>query len=169
MPNTAGLAFQTPSTSESDVTVFSAGPGVCHIELTFATGFTYSTDVTFTQVSEDGCACPSLFAATSGPFTVNNPSDTCVDAGLDAQAFDPETGATKSSPPDYCERVHAILFGTAIGGDSCMVHAGVEYRTALDGLITSIKPTRSSRTTRVSARQRLMPGLRVVGYVELQR
>jgi hypothetical protein len=92
MPNTAGLAFQTP-TSGSDVAVFSAGAGVCHIELTFATGFTYSTDVTFTQVSEDGCACPSLFAAISGPFTVNNPSDTCVDAGLDAQAVYPETGA----------------------------------------------------------------------------
>jgi hypothetical protein len=86
VPNTAGLAFQTPSTSESDVTVFSAGPGVCHIALTFATGFVYAADVTFTPITQ-GCACPSLFAATSGPFAVHNPSNTCLDAGVDAQAF----------------------------------------------------------------------------------
>lgn len=75
----AGVSFTSPS------------PGVCHVELIFATGFTYSTDVTFTQTTvptPSGCPpCPitSLIVPTQGFFTVNNPSDTCVDAGLDRE------------------------------------------------------------------------------------
>jgi hypothetical protein len=65
------------------------GPGACHIELTFATGFSYSTDVTFALQSGGmcgACACGDYHAPTTGPFTVNNPSSTCValpDAGAD--------------------------------------------------------------------------------------
>jgi hypothetical protein len=60
----------------------SPSPGVCHIELIFATGFTYSTDVMFN--SQEG-ECASSNVPILGPFTVNNPSDTCValDAGGD--------------------------------------------------------------------------------------
>jgi hypothetical protein len=72
----AGVSFTSPS------------PGVCHVELIFATGFTYSTDVTFTQVTDSsppGCQqCPSFIAPTQGFTAVHNPSNTCVDAGLDA-------------------------------------------------------------------------------------
>ncbi len=55
-----------------------------HIVLTFATGFTYSADVTFT--THTSCGGCSYQAPTSGPFTVNNPADTCValpDAGAE--------------------------------------------------------------------------------------
>jgi hypothetical protein len=67
---------------DGTVSVSSPSPGVCHIELIFATGFTYSTDVMFN--SQEG-ECASSNVPILGPFTVNNPSDTCValDAGGD--------------------------------------------------------------------------------------
>jgi hypothetical protein len=75
-PPDAGVSFYTGAGSQMDVGVGSMRPGNCHIVLTFATGFTYSADVTFTtQTSCGGC---SYQAPTSGPFTVNNPPDTCV-------------------------------------------------------------------------------------------
>jgi hypothetical protein len=76
-----------PGVGSSAVGVSSPSPGVCHIVLTFATGFTYSADVTFTLQTEGSCpGCQPYIGATSGPFTVNNPSDTCiaVGAGVDA-------------------------------------------------------------------------------------
>ena len=57
----------------------SPSPGLCHVVLTFATGFTYSSDVTFASRSA-GC-CPSYIAPTQPTFTVDNPSATCADAG----------------------------------------------------------------------------------------
>ncbi len=80
----AGLAYYTGGGSERQVSVGSSAPGDCHIVLTFATGFTYSADVTFTTRTVCG-HCPYV-APTSDPFTVNNPSNTCValpDAGAD--------------------------------------------------------------------------------------
>jgi hypothetical protein len=75
----AGVSFTSPS------------PGVCHVTLTFGTGFTYSTDVTFAQFNvptTPGCPpCPitKIIAPTQGFFTVSNPNDTCVDAGPDGE------------------------------------------------------------------------------------
>jgi hypothetical protein len=67
---------------EGTVSVLSPSPGVCHIELIFATGFTYSADVTFN--SQEG-ECASSNVPILGPFMVDNPIDTCValDAGAD--------------------------------------------------------------------------------------
>lgn len=92
------------------VFVHSRSAGVCHVELTFATGFTYATDVTFT--SQPGgvcggpqCRCPAHVAPASGPFTVNNPSNTCVaapDAGADeggSSGAGMDTGAAHASYP----------------------------------------------------------------------
>jgi hypothetical protein len=67
------------------VSVSSSNPGICHVELIFGTGFTYSADVTFTlQVgtpTDPGCPpCSSYTAPTQGPFVVNNPSNTCEPA-----------------------------------------------------------------------------------------
>ena len=59
------------------MSVGSPVPGTCHVELVFANGFTYSADVSF-AFQNVGCGCPSWVAPTSGPVTVNNPSDTCV-------------------------------------------------------------------------------------------
>jgi hypothetical protein len=65
--------------------VFATSPGTCHIVLTFATGFTYSTDVTFTEYSP-GCDCPNYIGPTgaalqsgvAAPILIHNPPDTCV-------------------------------------------------------------------------------------------
>jgi hypothetical protein len=77
----ASLSWYTGKETQWAVGVVSPSPGVCHIELTFATGFTYSADVTFTEQT----ACNSFIGPTSGPFMVNNPSDTCLDAGPSAE------------------------------------------------------------------------------------
>ena|SRR5579863_7586584 len=88
-PNSAYLRFGSPH------------PGVCHVELTFATGFRYSADVTF--VSESGGAnacggtCSSFVAPTQGTFAVNNPSITCVDAGSDAVADVPTDAPSETT------------------------------------------------------------------------
>jgi hypothetical protein len=74
---------------EQSIPIYSPSPGVCHVELTFATGFTYSTDVTFTSQSANPSACcPLLTAPTQTSFTVNNPSTTCVDAGASVAPTD---------------------------------------------------------------------------------
>jgi hypothetical protein len=83
----ASLEWYTGADSEWIVGVAAQSPGDCHIVLTFATGFTYAADVTFTSQNE-GCGCPSYIGpvASTGPLTVDNPSDTCVaahDAGGD--------------------------------------------------------------------------------------
>jgi hypothetical protein len=88
----ASLSWYTGTPATGSVSVQSSAPGVCHITLVFATGFTYSRDVTFTQQTLDGppgCpACPSFIGPTSGPFAVQNPGDTCGDAGVYADAGD---------------------------------------------------------------------------------
>jgi hypothetical protein len=80
-----------------NIYVASPTPGVCHVELTFATGFTYSTDVTFTAgTTPPGCGSPLSYV---GPnpifFTVNDPSTACEDdAAADAPS---ETSACPSN------------------------------------------------------------------------
>jgi hypothetical protein len=56
----------------SIVFVQGQNPGVCHVELIFATGFTYSAVVTFASKAGamcGDCACADYLAPTSGPFT----------------------------------------------------------------------------------------------------
>jgi hypothetical protein len=93
----------------------SQGPGDCHVELTFATGFTYSADVTF--VSKPGgvcggpqCKCGDYIVPTSGPFTVNNPSTTCVDAAASDGAAD-----ASACPADAGQSVPCAQPGTCAG------------------------------------------------------
>ena len=58
--------------------------GLCHVELTFASGFVYSTNVTFAGTAD---RCGTAFInPTQSTFTVNNPISTCVDAGSAAGA-----------------------------------------------------------------------------------
>jgi hypothetical protein len=84
----------------------SPSPGVCHVELTFATGFTYSTDVTFQPMTRVNCGTTAAYVGpTQVVFDVNNPSDTCVDARLDAAAliltpWDGPTDATSEAAVD---------------------------------------------------------------------
>lgn len=57
--------------------------GACHFTLDFASGFTYSGDVTFTEANP-GCGCPSYLAPSQGTFVVSNPNSTCpADAGVE--------------------------------------------------------------------------------------
>jgi hypothetical protein len=65
----------------SHVLVYSELPGVCHVVLTFGSGFTYSTDVDFKWRGSSGCAGNLYIAPTQSRFTVNNPSSTCADGG----------------------------------------------------------------------------------------
>jgi hypothetical protein len=83
-PCATGDASPAHYVSGTSVDIYSAGAGVCHVELTFETGFTYSTDVTFTSVMAGDPKCPSpIVSPTQSTFVVNNPSNTCVnDAGL---------------------------------------------------------------------------------------
>jgi hypothetical protein len=65
--------------------VASSTAGTCHVELAFATGFAYSTDVVFTSTTTTGGCCSGTGVnPTQSMFMVNNPSTTCVDGGLDA-------------------------------------------------------------------------------------
>jgi hypothetical protein len=70
----------------TSIYVFSQTAGVCHVSLTFASGFTYETDVTFATQTDNipGCGvCPPYIGPTQGSFAAHNPGNTCVDAGLD--------------------------------------------------------------------------------------
>ena len=58
--------------------------GVCHLVLTFASGFSYSADVTFTRTS-DSCGRATV-SPTQSSFMVDNPSSTCTDGGSAAGA-----------------------------------------------------------------------------------
>jgi hypothetical protein len=87
----AGLTWYIGTGTGRLVSVSAATAGTCHIVLTFATGFTYSQDVTFV-VSDDCSGCPSFTAPTTTPFTVNNPDDTCVALPTDAGPTDATAG-----------------------------------------------------------------------------
>ncbi len=120
------------------VVVDSQGAGVCHIELTFATGFAFTTDVAFATRSGGvcggpQCTCGDYVAATSGPFAVHNPSTTCVDAGADAEAGTTvcPSGASQSVPcgnayGETCQgcRDYATFDCTCGGGDAGVLDAG---------------------------------------------
>jgi hypothetical protein len=85
----AGLSWYAERATKGLVEVASSAPGTCHVELTFATGFTYSTYATFDWVKAADCGgCPDFIGPTNGPFTVHNPSGTCTatDGGTDASS-----------------------------------------------------------------------------------
>ena len=72
------------------VTFGATAAGTCHVTLVFATGFTYSTDVSFMEGSGGCPGCPNVLTPFPGSFAVNNPGNTCVvdtgpstDAGTD--------------------------------------------------------------------------------------
>jgi hypothetical protein len=78
-------AYSTPDSSDpQNVYVRSPSAGVCHVELTFATGFTYATDVTFTSTTITSGCCPGTgVKPTQSVFMVDNPDTTCVDAAVE--------------------------------------------------------------------------------------
>jgi hypothetical protein len=66
------------------VMVSTPKPGLCHVQLVFDTGFTFSADVTFVQQQqESGCALPpyTYTVPTQRRFVVDAPDAACVDAG----------------------------------------------------------------------------------------
>ena len=101
-PCATGDAGPSYYVAEQSIAINSASAGVCHVELTFATGFTYSTAVTFESQSAPNppVCCPLLTAPTQTMFTVNNPSTTCMDAGLDAGASDAGVDAPSDAPSE---------------------------------------------------------------------
>jgi hypothetical protein len=65
------------------VEIASPNPGVCHVRLTFATGFIYSVDVTFTSQTAEGDCVPSFsyVGPTQVVFPVTDPGETCMASG----------------------------------------------------------------------------------------
>jgi hypothetical protein len=97
-----GVADAGPSSylvgpTSSSLAVRSPGPGNCKVTLTFATGFTYSADVTFvsqTETEPPGChGCSPYTAPAKATYVVDVPSTSCVDAGLDAASDAPSDAA----------------------------------------------------------------------------
>jgi hypothetical protein len=111
------------------VVVDSQGAGVCHVELTFETGFAFATDVSFETRSGGVCGgpqcrCGDFVAPTSGPFSVHNPSATCVEAGIDADA---DAEADAEAGPNVCpsDASQDVPCGPAFGAtcQGCREHA----------------------------------------------
>jgi hypothetical protein len=69
--------------TQSNVYVGATSAGTCTVTLVFATGFTFTTDVTFSEAPNGGCSgCLPVLKPSPAVVTVNNPSSTCmVDAG----------------------------------------------------------------------------------------
>lgn len=83
----AGPASYFTGDERSVLYVSSAQAGTCKVQLVFASGYTYSADVQFTQESNNvpaGCACATSVVPTQQTFHVTNPASTCQDAGSDA-------------------------------------------------------------------------------------
>jgi hypothetical protein len=82
------MARLVPFTQCTQIYLIATEPGICHVALTFADGFTYSTDVTFTWMTlgaAPGCPdpCRPFVGPTQVRFLVDNPSATCIDGGVD--------------------------------------------------------------------------------------
>jgi hypothetical protein len=91
----SAFLYSVDSMSPQNLYVASFSPGVCHVELTFATGFTYSTDVTFMSMTYTGSCCGGTgVVPTPATLAVKNPSNTCVDAGPDAGASETPADAS---------------------------------------------------------------------------
>jgi hypothetical protein len=97
---TAGLCLAKDGVlcPQAQVLIEPTQTGVCHLDLTLAGGFQYSTDITFVRTtSESSCPCTSI-GPTQELFDVDNPSTTCVGAGLDAGASDAVAEAAADAP-----------------------------------------------------------------------
>ncbi len=65
--------------SSTACTLFALTSGDCHVVLTFAGGFTYTTDVQFMDVPQACCGCPgAALAASPTEAVVDNPMATCA-------------------------------------------------------------------------------------------
>ena len=74
---------------DRNVSFGATSAGTCDVTLVFATGFTYSTDVTFTETNHDCPDCPSMLSPSPAVVTVQNPSSTCMaEGGADASVLD---------------------------------------------------------------------------------
>ncbi|MGO9836601.1 MAG: hypothetical protein ACLP1X_20585 [Polyangiaceae bacterium] len=132
----AGFGFscapvtEVPFSGCKEVHIAATVPGVCHVELTFATGFTYSTDVTFasqTDPEPPGCGqCPQYVGpASQATFIVDNPATACLDAGSDEGADAPTDAPSEAAvcPTDASQSVACNFSGTCAG---CRSNAGFE-------------------------------------------
>jgi len=69
--------------SGGEIAIASPGPGDCHVQLTFATGFVYSADVIFAPIEQGGpSGCPpcSYVGPAQGPIQV--PGAACLDGSV---------------------------------------------------------------------------------------
>jgi hypothetical protein len=83
----AGYSLDQIGFWENKILVSSPYPGRCHIEVTFDTGFTFATDIDFARYNHGPPCGPyhtqsTYTAPTPSNVVINNPTDTCADAGL---------------------------------------------------------------------------------------
>jgi len=112
--------------------------------------------VTFVSSTQTGGRCPGTSVSpTQGTFTVNNPSTTCVDAGLDAGASDAVADAPTDSPRE------AAVDGEADGGGGVWLGQQLEEHRAGDrmherrsGLHLCARQARPLRRTHRALRRR---------------
>lgn len=93
----------TPSHAYGEwVEIASPSAGVCHVQLTFTTGFTYSADVTFTSQTAEGDCVPSFsyVGPTQVVFPVTDPGESCMASGdACASCTDANTDVAMSTEP----------------------------------------------------------------------
>jgi hypothetical protein len=99
-PCATGDAGPPYSVSDAFVSVTSPSPGVCHVELVFATGFTFTSDVTFVSKPALSCGDTAVYVgpAPGVALHVNNPVTTCLDGGPDAPAYDGTVNGDDAAP-----------------------------------------------------------------------
>jgi hypothetical protein len=114
----------------SYVAVQALRAGDCHVELVFANGFTFSTDITFTTQTDDSdpqCPCQYL-QPNPQTIAVHNPSSTCLDAS-----------ALLPPPPTQLAKGLNGPLGLALDGTDAYLtqeSAGFVTRVPLDGAIS---------------------------------
>jgi hypothetical protein len=118
-PCSIGDASISNLAASPSLAISSPSPGVCHVTLTFATGFTYSADVTFIAQNDGdtpGCPVWRYTAPTQRAFTVNNPSTTCVDGGIDGGGDGSADGANQVvCPSEASQSVPCALPESCMG------------------------------------------------------
>jgi hypothetical protein len=83
LPSVSVAGPCTSSVTVDGAYVAGESAGTCHVVLTFATGFVFATDVTFTEATSYVCGMPScgscgqITTPGSSPVGVDNPGSTC--------------------------------------------------------------------------------------------
>lgn len=104
----ASISFSQPPPDRGQVTFSTSGPGDCHVELSFANGFVYSTDLHFDWVwlacGSDPHACGQSLQLDQAEMFEQMVVNPCGDSGADATPVD------SGAPGDAVSEAPADVF-----------------------------------------------------------